>query len=60
MPTGWRGETTSGCPSGPKLREVETHVVGPMCHVMWAFTTGTRVGANMMTRNAYALNMGYA
>jgi hydroxymethylglutaryl-CoA reductase (NADPH) len=42
-----------------KLREVETHVVGPMCHVMWAFTTGDAVGANMMTRNAFALNMGY-
>jgi hydroxymethylglutaryl-CoA reductase (NADPH) len=42
-----------------KLREADTHVVGPMCHVMWAFTTGDAVGANMMTRNAYALNMGY-
>jgi hydroxymethylglutaryl-CoA reductase (NADPH) len=42
-----------------KLREVDTHVVGPMCHVMWAFTTGDAVGANMMTRNAYALNMGF-
>jgi hydroxymethylglutaryl-CoA reductase (NADPH) len=42
-----------------KLREAETHVVGPMCHVMWAFTTGDAVGANMMTRNAYALNMAY-
>jgi hydroxymethylglutaryl-CoA reductase (NADPH) len=42
-----------------KLREAETHVVGPMCHVMWAFTTGDAVGANMMTRNAYALNMGF-
>jgi len=42
-----------------KLREAETHVVGPMCHVMWAFTTGDAVGANMMTRNSYALNMGY-
>jgi hydroxymethylglutaryl-CoA reductase (NADPH) len=42
-----------------KLREAESHVVGPMCHVMWAFTTGDAVGANMMTRNAYALNMGY-
>jgi hydroxymethylglutaryl-CoA reductase (NADPH) len=42
-----------------KLREVEMHVVGPMCHVMWAFTTGDAVGANMMTRNAYALNMGF-
>ena len=41
------------------LREVKTHVVGPMCHVLWRWTTGDAVGANMMTRNAYALNMGY-
>jgi hydroxymethylglutaryl-CoA reductase (NADPH) len=42
-----------------KLREVETHVVGPLCHVLWAFTTGDACGPNMMTRNAYALNVGY-
>src|SRR6266545_1706204 len=42
-----------------KLREVETHVVGSMCHVLWAFTTGDACGPNMMTRNAYALNVGY-
>lgn len=42
-----------------RLREVKTHVVGPMCHVLWRFTTGDAVGANMMTRNAYVLNMGY-
>jgi hydroxymethylglutaryl-CoA reductase (NADPH) len=42
-----------------KLREVTTHVVGPMCHVLWAWTTGDAVGANMMTRNSYLLNMGY-
>jgi len=42
-----------------RLREVETHVVGPMCHVLWAWTTGDAVGPNMMTRNSYALNMGY-
>jgi len=41
------------------LREVKTHVVGPMCHVLWAWTTGDAVGPNMMTRNAYALNTGY-
>jgi hydroxymethylglutaryl-CoA reductase (NADPH) len=41
------------------LREVKTHVVGPMCHVLWAWTTGDAVGPNMMTRNSYALNMGY-
>src|SRR5919108_763223 len=42
-----------------KLREVETHVVGPMCHVLWSWTTGDACGPNMMTRNSYALNMGY-
>ena len=42
-----------------KLREVTTHVVGPMCHVLWAWTTGDAVGPNMMTRNSYALNMGF-
>ena len=42
-----------------KLRGVKTHVVGPMCHVLWRFTTGDAVGPNMMTRNAYALNMAF-
>jgi hydroxymethylglutaryl-CoA reductase (NADPH) len=41
------------------LREVKTHVVGPMCHTLWRWTTGDAVGPNMMTRNAYALNMAY-
>ncbi len=41
------------------LREVKTHVVGPMCHVLWRWTTGDAVGPNMMTRNAYALNMAF-
>jgi hydroxymethylglutaryl-CoA reductase (NADPH) len=56
----WLGERDEPWISSfAKLREVETHVVGPMCHVMWAFTTGDACGPNMMTRNAYALNMGY-
>jgi len=42
-----------------RLREVKTHVVGPMCPVLWQWTTGDAVGPNMMTRNAYVLNMGY-
>jgi hydroxymethylglutaryl-CoA reductase (NADPH) len=42
-----------------RLREVKTHVVGPMCHVLWRWTTGDAVGANMMTRNSYVLNMSY-
>ncbi len=41
------------------LHEAKTHVVGPMCHVLWRFTTGDAFGANMMTRNAYALNMAF-
>jgi hydroxymethylglutaryl-CoA reductase (NADPH) len=41
------------------LREAKTHVVGPMCHVLWRWTTGDAVGPNMMTRNSYALNMAY-
>jgi hydroxymethylglutaryl-CoA reductase (NADPH) len=42
-----------------RLREVDTHVVGPMCHVLWSWTTGDACGPNMMTRNSYALNMGF-
>jgi hydroxymethylglutaryl-CoA reductase (NADPH) len=42
-----------------KLREVKTHVVGELCHVLWSWTTGDAVGPNMMTRNSYALNMAY-
>jgi hydroxymethylglutaryl-CoA reductase (NADPH) len=41
------------------LHEVKTHVVGPMCHVLWRWTTGDAVGPNMMTRNAYALNIAF-
>jgi hydroxymethylglutaryl-CoA reductase (NADPH) len=54
--------STSDDPSLSKravLREVKTHVVGPMCHVLYAWTTGDAVGPNMMTRNSYALNMAY-
>jgi hydroxymethylglutaryl-CoA reductase (NADPH) len=42
-----------------RLRELETHVVGPMCHVMYAYTTGDACGMNMITRNSYALNQGF-
>jgi len=42
-----------------RLQGTKTHVVGPMCHVLWQWTTGDAVGPNMMTRNSYALNMGY-
>jgi hydroxymethylglutaryl-CoA reductase (NADPH) len=42
-----------------KLRELETHVVGPVCHVLYAYTTGDAVGMNMITRNSYALNQAF-
>ena len=51
----WLAERADADPSSvdrAKLREVETHVVGSMCHVMWAWTTGDACGPNMMTRNA--------
>jgi len=54
-----RGSDIPELSSYAVLREAKTHVVGPMCHVLWAWTTGDAVGPNMMTRNAYALNMGY-
>jgi hydroxymethylglutaryl-CoA reductase (NADPH) len=51
-----QGAAVDGLSKHAKLRELETHVVGPMCHVMYAFTTGDAVGMNMITRNSYALN----
>ena len=50
------GEPVAGLSKHAKLREIETHVVGPVCHVMYAYTTGDAVGMNMITRNSYALN----
>jgi hydroxymethylglutaryl-CoA reductase (NADPH) len=56
----WLGELDDPSRSQfAKLREAKTHVVGPMCHVLWRWTTGDAVGANMMTRNAYLVNMGF-
>jgi hydroxymethylglutaryl-CoA reductase (NADPH) len=53
------GAEVEGLSRHARLRELETHVVGPVCHVMYAFTTGDAVGLNMVTRNAYALNHGF-
>jgi hydroxymethylglutaryl-CoA reductase (NADPH) len=52
-------EPIQGLSKYAKLRELETHVVGSMCHVMYAFTTGDACGMNMITRNSYALNQGF-
>jgi hydroxymethylglutaryl-CoA reductase (NADPH) len=57
---GWlASEPVANLSKHAKLRELETHVVGPMCHVMYAFTTGDACGMNMITRNSYALNQGF-
>jgi hydroxymethylglutaryl-CoA reductase (NADPH) len=59
MRTWLEGQDDPSLSKFARLREVKTHVVGPMCHVLWRWTTGDAVGANMMTRNSYVLNMGY-
>jgi len=53
------GEPIEGLSKHAKLRELETHVVGPTCHALYAYTTGDAVGMNMITRNSYALNQGF-
>lgn len=52
-------EPIAGLSRHARLRELETHVVGSMCHVLYAFTTGDACGMNMITRNSYALNQGF-
>ncbi len=53
------GAPVQGLSRHARLREIQTHVVGPMCHVMYAYTTGDAVGLNMVTRNSYALNQAF-
>ncbi len=38
------------------LWEVDTHVIGPVCHLLYRYTTGDACGPNMITRNSHALN----
>ncbi|MFN2471545.1 MAG: 3-hydroxy-3-methylglutaryl-CoA reductase [Gaiellaceae bacterium] len=52
-------EPVQGLSRHARLRELETHVIGPVCHVLYAYTTGDAVGLNMVTRNSFALNEGY-
>jgi hydroxymethylglutaryl-CoA reductase (NADPH) len=42
-----------------RLWEVDTHVLGPTCHVLYRYTTGDACGPNMITRNSFALNHDY-
>ena len=42
-----------------RLWEVDTHVLGAACHVLYRFTTGDACGPNMITRNSYALNQSF-
>jgi hydroxymethylglutaryl-CoA reductase (NADPH) len=54
-----RGEALGGVPRlsrHARLWEVDSHVVGPACHVLYRYTTGEACGPNMITRNSYALN----
>jgi hydroxymethylglutaryl-CoA reductase (NADPH) len=39
-----------------RLWEIDTHVLGPACHVLYRYTTGEACGPNMITRNSYAIN----
>ncbi|MBV9597837.1 MAG: 3-hydroxy-3-methylglutaryl-CoA reductase [Chloroflexi bacterium] len=39
-----------------RLWEVDTHVLGSACHVLYRYTTGEACGPNMITRNSFALN----
>jgi hydroxymethylglutaryl-CoA reductase (NADPH) len=39
-----------------RLWEIDTHVLGPACHVLYRYTTGDACGPNMITRNSFALN----
>ena len=39
-----------------RLREVDTHVLGSACHVLYRYTTGDACGPNMITRNSFSLN----
>jgi hydroxymethylglutaryl-CoA reductase (NADPH) len=39
-----------------RLWEVDTHVLGSACHVLYRYTTGDACGPNMITRNSFALN----
>ncbi len=39
-----------------RLWEVDTHVLGASCHVLYHFTTGDACGPNMITRNSHAIN----
>jgi hydroxymethylglutaryl-CoA reductase (NADPH) len=38
------------------LWEVDTHIIGPACHLLYRYTTGDACGPNMITRNSHALN----
>jgi hydroxymethylglutaryl-CoA reductase (NADPH) len=39
-----------------RLWEIDTHVLGAACHVLYRYTTGDACGPNMITRNSFALN----
>ncbi|MBE3556963.1 MAG: 3-hydroxy-3-methylglutaryl-CoA reductase [Firmicutes bacterium] len=42
-----------------ELLAVRPFVLGDTCHLLYQFSTGDAVGANLATRNAYVLNEGF-
>jgi hydroxymethylglutaryl-CoA reductase (NADPH) len=42
-----------------RLWEIDTHVLGSACHVLYRYTTGEACGPNMITRNSFALNSAF-
>ncbi len=50
------GEHAARVSSHAVLLDIRTHVIGPVCHVLYGFDTQEACGPNMITRNAYALN----
>ena len=54
-----RAQSVNGVPRLSRhalLWEVDTHIVGTACHVLYRYTTGEACGPNMATRNSHLLN----
>lgn len=42
-----------------RLTGVRPHLIGSMLHLLFTYTTGEAAGPNMITRNTYALSVGF-
>ncbi len=50
------GQSVADVSSHAVLLDIDTQLVGSVCHLLYRFSTGEACGPNMITRNAYALN----